>query len=105
MPESLTLLSANLGRRHSALETLLQSTPAHILLIQEPSWVPLVPGRSDADSAGVPVYGTARHSDWTTFLPPPSHERPRVATFIHSSLIRSWVVTTYSPFASYTTLA
>src|SRR5579863_1967670 len=104
MPESLTLLSANLGRRHSALETLLQSTPAHILLIQEPSWISLVPEHSDSDSTGVPVYGTACHADWITYLPPPSPDRPRVATFIRSSLVHSWVITTYAPFSSYSSL-
>src|SRR5579863_6307936 len=104
MPDDLILLSANLGRRHSALETLLQSSPAHILLIQEPSWVSLVPEHSDSDPTGIPVYGTARHRDWVAFLPPPSPDRPRVATFIRSSLVRSWAITTYPPFSSYTGL-
>src|SRR5579863_2428554 len=104
MPDNLILLLANLGRHHSALEALLQTSPAHILLIQEPSWVSLVLECSDSNLTGTPVYGTAHHQDWVTFLPPPSPDRPRVATFIRSSLVCSWVITTYAHFSSYTSL-
>src|SRR5579863_10546165 len=89
MPENLTILSVNLGRRHSALEDLLQSSPFQILLIQEPSWVTLTNDRSDSIPTGLQHYGTAKHSAWTTFLPPldPNNTRPRVAIFVRNSLV------------------
>src|SRR5579863_2277682 len=104
MPENLTILSANLGRRHSALEDLLQSSPFQILLIQEPSWVPLTNDRSDTVPTGLQRYGTAKHSSWTTFLPPleQPNTRPRVAIFVRNSLVCTCLITTYTPFSSYT---
>src|SRR5579863_9924961 len=103
MPENLTILSANLGRRHSALEDLLQSSPFQILLIQEPSWVTLTNDRSDSLPTGIQRYGTAKHPAWTTFLPPTTDDtRPRVAIFVQNTVARSCLITTYAPFSSYT---
>jgi Endonuclease-reverse transcriptase len=49
---------------------ILSSSPAHILLVQELFWGPLVPQRSDTDPTGVPVFSSVSHPLWDIFLPP-----------------------------------
>ena len=43
---------------------MLETTDAHILLIQEPSWGCLVPKKSDNDPDGITVKGTYSHPKW-----------------------------------------
>jgi hypothetical protein len=94
MPDALLMMLVNVGHSLATLTTLLASSTADILLIQEPYWGPLVPCHSDTDPNGVPVNGTVGHPKWDTFHPM-LHltEYPRVATFVRRAASRSfWVV-------------
>src|ERR1700730_9806174 len=57
----LTILSANVNKQRSAMESILELTTANILLIQEPPWGSLVPLVSDSDPDGTVRKGTSRH--------------------------------------------
>jgi hypothetical protein len=43
MSNSLTIMSVNVNQSLVTLMAVLASSPAHILLVQEPFWGPLVP--------------------------------------------------------------
>jgi hypothetical protein len=58
MSDNLTILSVNMNRQNAALTVLLKTTKADILLVQEPWWGTLVPGRSDKDPEGLEVRRT-----------------------------------------------
>ena len=69
MQDNIYILSANMNRQPDALTSLLETTDADILLIQEPSWGRLVPKKSDTDPDGIEVKGTCSHPKWHTILP------------------------------------
>jgi hypothetical protein len=89
MSNGLTIMSVNVNRSLATLTAILASSPAHILLVQEPFWGPLVSRRSDTDPAGVPVFGSTAHPLWDVFLPS-SHPDPalyaRVATYVRKEV-------------------
>ena len=91
MQDNIHILSANMNRQPDALTSLLETTDAHVLLIQEPSWGHLVPKKSDTDPDGIEVKGMCSHPKWHTILPimkegdPPPH----VAIFLRSDLTDS----------------
>jgi hypothetical protein len=69
MQDNISILLANMNRQPDALISLLETTDAHILLIQEPSWGRLVPKKCDDDPDGIEVRGTCSHLKWRTILP------------------------------------
>ena len=87
MQDNLLILSVNVNRQPSALITILETTDASILLIQEPSWGRLVPKKSDEDPEGVEVHGTCSHPKWRTILPITTDEDPvpHVAIFLRTT--------------------
>jgi Endonuclease-reverse transcriptase/Reverse transcriptase (RNA-dependent DNA polymerase) len=92
----LHILSVNMNRSNYKLISLLQSSSADCILVQEPWWGNLVPQRSDHDPDGVQTLGTVSHPAWSVFMPslstsPDGH--PRVITFIRKSLVASCSVT------------
>ena len=91
MRDNLLILSANMNRQPDALISLLETTDAHILLIQEPSWGRLVPKKSDDDPDGIPVRGTCSHPKWRTILPitAATDPAPHVAIFLRSDFTSS----------------
>ena len=91
MQDNLLILSANVNRQPSALITILETTDASILLIQEPSWGCLVPKKSDEDPEGIEVYGTCSHPRWRTILPITTSDDPdpHVAIFLKTDLTNS----------------
>jgi endonuclease/exonuclease/phosphatase (EEP) superfamily protein YafD len=94
--DKLHILSVNMNRSNFKLTSLLQSTTADCLLVQEPWWGTLIPQRSDTDPDGCPTFGTVAHPAWTAFTPPSSSSpdgHPRVATFFRKRLLTSFSVT------------
>jgi Endonuclease-reverse transcriptase len=92
----LQILSVNINRSNFKLTSLLQTTAADCILVQEPWWGNLVPRRSDMNPDGDPTLGTVAHPGWTVFTPdlsssPDGH--PWVLTFIRKSLTASCSVT------------
>ena len=106
MQDNLLIVSVNVNRQPSALITILETTNASILLIQEPSWGRLVPKRSDDDPDGVEVYGMCSHPQWRTILPIITGEdpRPHVAIFLHIELTDSITYSVLSDVNSYSCL-
>jgi hypothetical protein len=64
MPEIFTILSANMNWSNYKLISLLETTDASCLLIQEPWWGPLVPLCLDSNPNGHPCFGTVKHPLW-----------------------------------------
>jgi endonuclease/exonuclease/phosphatase (EEP) superfamily protein YafD len=92
----LQIVSVNINRSNFKLTSLLQTSTADCILVQEPWWGNLVPRRSDTDPDGDPAWGTVAHPGWTVFTPdlstsPDGH--PRVLTFVRKSLTASCSVT------------
>src|SRR5487761_1223243 len=104
MSEHPSILSVNVGKRHASHESILQTSSADILLIQEPAWFNLVPSRSDYNPDGTPSWGTCRNDMWEVYLPPRLTKCPEVATFIRKSLISSLHPTTLLHVATYSLL-
>jgi hypothetical protein len=94
MHDNLTILSANMNHSNHKLITLLETSDATCLLIQEPWWGPLVPHHSNTDLDGEPSFDTVAHPNWTAFSPPVSGEplHPRVIIFIRKDLLTSITV-------------
>src|SRR6266850_543254 len=106
MIDDLIIHSVNIGQNHSALSSLLQLTVANVVLIQEPSWVHIVPGTSDLHPEGIECWGTVNHPLWESYIPPCSqpfapNDRPRVATFVCKSLLCSYSVSSLPSFSSF----
>ena len=104
---SLTIASVNANCNHTITSSLLQCSHAHILLVQEPSWVTLVPGRSDSDPDGVPRHGLACHPDWIPFTPEGGElvsDRPHVVTWIRSYLVDSLCIDVLPAFRTNTSV-
>ena len=91
MQDNIRILSANMNCQPDALISLLETTDAHILLIQEPSWGRLVPKKSDTDPEGIEVKGTCSHPKWRTILPitMANDPSPHVAIFLRTNLTDS----------------
>src|SRR6267142_2780596 len=108
MSDNLTILSVNVRKNHRDLEAILESTLADIILVQEPSWVRLVPLRSDTDPLGDETRGSVNHPKWNALFPlmagPTPDERPLVATFLRKSSTRSFVISVLPSFSSLTSL-
>jgi|SRR6266850_5026178 len=106
MSDDLIIHSINIGWNHSSLSSLLQLTAANVVLIQEPSWVCIVPGTSDLHPNGVECWGMVNHPLWESYIPqcnlsfaPDAH--PQVATFIRKSLLCSYSIFSLSSFDSF----
>jgi hypothetical protein len=83
--EKLNILSINMNRSNFKLVSLLETTIADCVLIQEPWWGTLVPRCSDYNPKGKASFGTVNHPHWMTFSPPTSLSldgHPQVITFI-----------------------
>ena len=89
-PLSFHVMSVNLGKRHAALLSLLSTSTADCILIQEPPWTISTPLRSDSDPAGVSRYQPLRHPAWSCLFPPPPYvalnHGPHVIIYWCSSL-------------------
>ena len=88
------ILSVNVAQSNVIHSSILQTTSANILLIQEPYWGNLVPSRSDTNVEGNATWGSCWNDMWETFLPPRFTDRPRVATFVRKTLCPSLKPTT-----------
>jgi Endonuclease-reverse transcriptase len=102
--DSLHILSVNMNRSNFKLTSLLQSSFADCILVQEPWWGPLVPKRSDTDPDSELSFGTVSHPAWTAFTPsisgsPDGH--PRVITFFRKRLLASCSVTPIADLSFY----
>jgi hypothetical protein len=97
------ILLANMNRQHAALITLLQTTDASILLIQEPWWGHLVPKPSDTDKDGIKVKGTCTHPNWHTITPPSHIDSPEhhITIFIRTDITASLTYSVLSQMMSY----
>src|SRR6267142_813659 len=108
MSNSLTVLSVNLQKSHKDLKTILETTLTDVLLVQEPSWVCLVPRRSDTDLLREDTQGSVNHPQWNALFPPlvgPSLEsRPLVTTFLRKSTTSPYVVLLLPSFSSLSSL-
>jgi Endonuclease-reverse transcriptase len=94
--DRLHIISVNMNRSNFKLTSLLQSTSADCVLVQEPWWGNLIPWRSDSDLDGDPTLGMVSHPVWSVFTPNLSSSldgHPQVITFIHKSLSASCSVT------------
>ena len=105
---NLSILSVNLQKSHKDLAILLESMPADILLVQEPSWVQLVPRCSDTDPLGEDTQGSVNHPGWNTLFPlmagPSPDSRPLVATFLRKSTTHLYVISMIPSFTSLSSL-
>jgi Reverse transcriptase (RNA-dependent DNA polymerase)/Endonuclease-reverse transcriptase len=102
--DRLHIISVNMNRSNFKLTSLLQTTSANCVLVQEPWWGNLIPRHSDTDPDGDPALGTVSHPAWTVFTPnlsssPDGH--PRVLTFVRKSLAASCSVTPIGDLADY----
>jgi Endonuclease-reverse transcriptase len=100
----LHILSVNMNRSNFKLASLLQTTTADCILVQEPWWGNLIPSHSDTDPKGDPTLGTVAHPGWTVFQPNVSSSldgHPHVLTFVCKSLAGSCSVTPISNLADY----
>jgi len=108
MSDALTILSVNVRKNHHDLETILETTLADIILVQEPSWVRLVPLRSDTDPLGDETRGSVNHPKWNALFPPMAgptpDSRPLVATFLRKTTTHSFVISVLPSFSSLTSL-
>lgn len=106
MQDNLLILSANMNRQPNALISILVTTDASILLIQEPSWGRLVPKKSDDNPEGVKVKGTCAHPQWCTILPltSPTDPDPHITIFLCSDLTNTLTYSILPAMNSYTCL-
>jgi endonuclease/exonuclease/phosphatase (EEP) superfamily protein YafD len=105
--DQLHILLVNMNRSNFKLTSLLQSTTADCLLVQEPWWGALIPQCSDTDPDGCPAFGTIAHPAWSAFTPPSSSSpdgHPWVITFLRKRLLASFTVTPSPDLSSYNLL-
>src|SRR6267142_2087646 len=110
MSNDLIIHSVNIGQNHSSLSSLLQLTAANVVLIQEPSWVLIVPGTSDLHPEGIEHWGTINHPLWEAYIPSCTQpfapdNCPHVVTFVHKSLLCSYSISSIPLFDSFCTIA
>ena len=72
-PSVFRVVSVNLGKRHSALLSLLSTSTVDCLLIQEPPWTISTPLHSDSDPAGIVHRQAVHHPAWSSLAPPPPY--------------------------------
>ena len=99
----ITIMSVNIGRQSLMLSTLLQTSTADILLIQEPWHGPIGTRRSDSDPLGLTVLGVTTNNKWRIYYPPHAPEDTcKVATYVKSDIDRSVIITNHltHPMAS-----
>ena len=88
------IMSVNMNRQSALTHALLQSSPADILIIQEP-WIGTVQtGQSDSDPDGIAVPGATNNNMWECFLP--SFTDPsdvRVAAYVKYDFARTFAIT------------
>src|SRR6267142_3304606 len=108
MSNTLIILSVNVRKSHKDLETILETTLADVLLVQEPSWVRLVPLCSDTNPLGEVTRGSVNHPKWHALFPPMAGptptSRPLVATFLRKSSTCSFIISILPSFSSLTSL-
>jgi len=108
MSDTLIILSVNVRKSHKDLKAILETTLADVLLVQEPSWVRLVPLRSDTDPLGEETQGSVNHPKWHALFPSIAgtlpHTRPLVATFLCKSSTHSFTISILPSFSSLTSL-
>ena len=106
MQDNLLIILANMNRQSDALISMLETTDASILLIQEPSWGRLVPKRSDEYPDRIEVKGTCSHPWWQTILPTTSKDDPvpHIAIFLRSDLTNSLTYSILPDMNSYVCL-
>ena len=101
--QPLQIVSVNINRQSALLHTLLQTSDADILLVQEPWHGTVHTERSDTDPAGTAVLGSTANNRWQLYYP--KHEptdRCLVATYIRIQLDKSIAVVNHlsHPIAS-----
>ena len=94
MPERpIQIMSININRQSPLTHSLLQTTTADIILIQEP-WIGTVKtSRSDTDPLGTAIPGTTNNNMWECFLP--SFTDPTtvcVAAYVRLDLARTFSI-------------
>src|SRR6266850_1200647 len=108
MSKDLIILSINLRKNHADLSSVLETTLADILLVQEPSWVRLVPLRSDSDPSGTETRGSINHPKWHALFPsmagPAPDACPLIAIFLRKSSTHSFIVSILPSFSSLASL-
>ena len=106
MQDNISIVSANMNHQPDALISMMETTDAHILLIQELSWGCLVPKKSDEDPDSIEVKGTCSHPRWRTILPitSPSDPPPHIAIFLRSELTDSLTYSIIPAMNSYACL-
>jgi len=87
---AITIIAVNMHRSNVATHTLLQTSNADILLIQEPWYGHVQVARSDSDPSGDTVSGVAHNPRWESFLPPHSpSDICKVSVYVRTDLARS----------------
>ena len=99
----LQIVLVNINRQSALLHTLLQTSDADILLVQEPWHGTVHTERSDTDPAGTAVLGSTANNRWQLYYP--KHDptdRCLVATYVRIQLDKSVAVVNHltHPIAS-----
>ena len=95
MPERpIQIMSINMNQQNPLTHTLLQTTTADIIAIQEP-WIGTVQtARSDTDPLGTAIPGATNNNMWECFLPPfTDPDSVRVAFYVRYDLARTFSIT------------
>jgi len=89
----LQIMSVNLNRQSHLTHTLLQTTTADIILVQEP-WIGTVTtARSDTDPLGSAIPGATNNNMWDCFLPAFTNpDSVRVAAFVRYDIARTFTI-------------
>ena len=86
----LKIVSININKQSALLHTLLQTSDADILLVQEPWHGTISTARSDTDPRGIPVLGSTTNDKWQLHYPPHlPDERCLVATYVKTQIDKS----------------
>ena len=95
-------VSVNLGKRHSALLSLLSTSMADCLLIQEPPWTILTTLHSDSNPVSISCHCALHHPAWSSLAPPPlyvaNNHGPYVMIYWRCSLPFSFSLAPISQF-------
>jgi len=86
---AIKILAVNMHRSNVATHSLLQTSNADILLIQEPWYGHVQVAWSDSDPSGDMVNGIAHNPRWESFLPPhSSSDTCKVSAYVRTGLAR-----------------
>ena len=95
---AIKILAVNMHHSNIATHSLLQTSNADILLIQEPWYGHVQVMWSDSDPSGDMVNGVAHNPCWESFLPPhSSSDTCKVSAYVRTGLARSATVVTDTP--------